>query len=40
MHENARPVQLSIGVNFLGESLIVGRRGMASGIPFAPARTL
>ncbi|MFF4601933.1 DUF1453 domain-containing protein [Streptomyces sp. NPDC001339] len=39
MHENARPIQLSIGVSFLGESLMVGRRGMASGIPFAPART-
>ncbi|MFF7728495.1 DUF1453 domain-containing protein [Streptomyces sp. NPDC008001] len=39
MHENARPIQLSIGVSFLGESLVVGRRGMTSGIPFAPART-
>ncbi|MEU6687261.1 DUF1453 domain-containing protein [Streptomyces sp. NPDC046832] len=39
MHDNARPLQLSIGVSFLGESLMVGRRGMASGIPFAPART-
>ncbi|MFE7314056.1 hypothetical protein ACFU7T_13265 [Streptomyces sp. NPDC057555] len=39
MHQNARPIQLSIGVSFLGESLMVGRRGMASGIPFAPART-
>ncbi|WP_407287275.1 DUF1453 domain-containing protein [Streptomyces sp. BP-8] len=39
MHESARPVQLSVGVSFLGESLMVGRRGMASGIPFAPART-
>uniref|UniRef100_UPI002F91BF0E DUF1453 domain-containing protein n=1 Tax=Streptomyces sp. NBC_01001 TaxID=2903713 RepID=UPI002F91BF0E len=39
MHENARPLQLSIGVSFLGESLMVGRRGMTSGIPFAPART-
>ncbi|MGC0421403.1 DUF1453 domain-containing protein [Embleya sp. AB8] len=38
MHEYARPLQLSIGVNFLGESLVVGLRGMASGIPFAPAR--
>lgn len=39
MHENARPLQLSIGVGFLGESLMVGYRGMASGVPFAPART-
>ncbi|MGW3009950.1 DUF1453 domain-containing protein [Streptomyces sp. NPDC001219] len=39
MHANARPLQLSIGVSFLGESLMVGRRGMTSGIPFAPART-
>ncbi|MEV7191098.1 DUF1453 domain-containing protein [Streptomyces sp. NPDC093510] len=38
MHEEARPLQLSIGLSFLGESLIVGRRGMNSGIPFAPAR--
>ncbi|MEV5509633.1 DUF1453 family protein [Streptomyces orinoci] len=38
MHENARPVQLSIGVSFLGESLVVGRRGLATGIPFAPER--
>ncbi|WP_414505081.1 DUF1453 domain-containing protein [Streptomyces sp. NEAU-L66] len=38
MHEHARPVQLSIGVSFLGESLMVGRRAMTSGIPFAPAR--
>ncbi|MGK5637111.1 DUF1453 domain-containing protein [Streptomyces sp. URMC 126] len=39
MHEYARPLQLAIGVSFLGESLVVGRRGMSSGIPFAPART-
>lgn len=38
MHENARPVQLSIGVGFLGEALIVGYRGLASGVPFAPER--
>ncbi|MGW5937943.1 DUF1453 domain-containing protein [Streptomyces celluloflavus] len=37
MHESARPIPLSVGVSFLGESLIVGRRGMLSGIPFAPA---
>ncbi|MGG7569514.1 DUF1453 domain-containing protein [Streptomyces sirii] len=35
MHEKARPIQLSLGVSFLGESLVVHRRGMASGIPFA-----
>ncbi|MCC2274175.1 DUF1453 domain-containing protein [Streptomyces sp. ET3-23] len=38
MHESARPIQLSLGVSFLGESLVVGRRGMTSGIPFAPER--
>ncbi|MEU2853386.1 DUF1453 domain-containing protein [Streptomyces syringium] len=38
MHANARPVQLSIGVGFLGEALAVGFRGLASGIPFAPER--
>ncbi|MFE4970873.1 DUF1453 domain-containing protein [Kitasatospora sp. NPDC056651] len=35
---DARPVQLSIGVGFLGEALVVGRRGLASGTPFAPER--
>ncbi|MFH8349872.1 DUF1453 domain-containing protein [Streptomyces sp. NPDC018045] len=39
MHEDARPLQLAIGVSFLGEALVIGRRGMSSGIPFAPART-
>ncbi|WP_030565513.1 DUF1453 family protein [Streptomyces aureocirculatus] len=39
MHENARPLQLAIGVSFLGEALMIGHRGMTSGIPFAPART-
>ncbi|MBP2401226.1 DUF1453 domain-containing protein [Streptomyces syringium] len=38
MHENARPVQLSTGVGFLGEALVVGYRGLASGLPFAPER--
>ncbi|MFI1972291.1 DUF1453 domain-containing protein [Streptomyces cinnamoneus] len=38
MHEQARPVQLSIGVGFLGEALVIGRRGLVSGIPFAPDR--
>ncbi|GHF25855.1 hypothetical protein GCM10010218_03200 [Streptomyces mashuensis] len=35
MHEGARPVQLSIGVGFLGEALVVGARGLATGVPFA-----
>ncbi|GAB7185561.1 hypothetical protein ATKI12_5392 [Kitasatospora sp. Ki12] len=35
---DARPVQLSIGVGFLGEALVVGLRGLASGVPFAPER--
>ncbi|GAU68861.1 hypothetical protein SSP35_09_01040 [Streptomyces sp. NBRC 110611] len=38
MHENARPVQLAIGVSFLGEALAVGYRGRTSGTPFAPER--
>ncbi|MBT2385507.1 DUF1453 family protein [Streptomyces sp. ISL-11] len=38
MHEDARPVQLTIGVSFLGESLAVGLRGRATGVPFAPER--
>ncbi|WP_316519838.1 DUF1453 domain-containing protein [Kitasatospora brasiliensis] len=35
---DARPVQLSIGVGFLGEALVVGYRGLTSGAPFAPER--
>ncbi|GHG46644.1 DUF1453 domain-containing protein [Streptomyces griseocarneus] len=38
MHPQARPVQLSIGVGFLGEALAVGARGLGSGVPFAPER--
>ncbi|MCP2259320.1 Protein of unknown function (DUF1453) [Streptoalloteichus tenebrarius] len=38
MHEAARPIQLSVGVGFLGESLVMVRKGMATGIPFAPER--
>ncbi|MEU4209361.1 DUF1453 domain-containing protein [Streptomyces sp. NPDC026206] len=38
MREEARPVQLSIGVGFLGEALVIGRRGLVSGVPFAPER--
>ncbi|MGW1176814.1 DUF1453 domain-containing protein [Kitasatospora sp. NPDC002543] len=34
----ARPIQLSMGVGFLGEALAVGLRGLSSGIPFAPER--
>ncbi|OKJ13989.1 hypothetical protein AMK19_11630 [Kitasatospora sp. CB01950] len=33
---DARPLQLSIGIGFLGEALVVGRRGLTSGTPFAP----
>ncbi|MDT0452189.1 DUF1453 domain-containing protein [Streptomyces hesseae] len=36
MHPQARPVQLSIGVGFLGEALAVGARGVMTGVPFAP----
>lgn len=36
MHPQARPVQLSIGVGFLGEALAVGARGLMTGVPFAP----
>ncbi|MFF2142856.1 hypothetical protein [Kitasatospora sp. NPDC058190] len=35
---DARPVQLSIGVGFLGEALVVGCRALSSGTPFAPER--
>lgn len=35
---DARPVQLSIGVGFLGEALVVACRGLLSGTPFAPER--
>ncbi|MFI9201973.1 DUF1453 domain-containing protein [Streptomyces sp. NPDC053048] len=38
MDPQARPVQLSIGVGFLGEALAVGGRGLMSGVPFAPER--
>ncbi|MFE9637046.1 DUF1453 domain-containing protein [Streptomyces sp. NPDC006463] len=36
IHEESRPIHLSIGVSFLGESLLVACRGKAAGIPFAP----
>ncbi|MFJ7248009.1 DUF1453 domain-containing protein [Kitasatospora sp. NPDC098652] len=35
---DARPVQLSIGVGFLGEALVVGCRALTSGTPFAPEK--
>lgn len=38
VHAAARPVTLSIGVSFLGESVAVGLRGLASGLPFAAER--
>ncbi|UNO40612.1 DUF1453 domain-containing protein [Streptomyces sp. MST-110588] len=34
MHDEARPVQLSIGVSFLGEALVIFCRGRRTGIPF------
>ncbi|MEU1673445.1 DUF1453 domain-containing protein [Streptomyces roseifaciens] len=37
--EGARPVQLNIGVSFLGEALVIGARALASGVPFAPERS-
>ena len=38
MRPQARPVQLAIGVSFLGEALAVTRRALALGAPFAPER--
>ncbi|MER5786637.1 DUF1453 domain-containing protein [Streptomyces mobaraensis] len=38
MHPEARPTQLTVGVSFLGESLVLGLRGLRSGIPFAPEK--
>ncbi|RGD58344.1 DUF1453 domain-containing protein [Kitasatospora xanthocidica] len=35
---DARPIQLSIGVSFLGEALVVGFRALSSGTPFAPEK--
>jgi hypothetical protein len=36
VHEDARPVTLSIGVGLLGEAAAVGLRAMTTGVPFSP----
>ncbi|WP_030019205.1 hypothetical protein [Streptomyces monomycini] len=36
MHPYARPTQLTIGVSFLGESLLIYYRARKTGTPFAP----
>ncbi|MFD9219270.1 DUF1453 domain-containing protein [Streptomyces sp. NPDC060064] len=38
MQAEARPINLSIGVGFLGEALVVGARGLSTGVPFAPEK--
>ncbi|WP_344325817.1 DUF1453 domain-containing protein [Kitasatospora putterlickiae] len=38
MHPEARPINLSIGVGFLGEALVIGYRGLRNGTPFAPEK--
>ncbi|WP_327035683.1 DUF1453 domain-containing protein [Micromonospora ureilytica] len=38
MQPGARPIQLSIGVSFIGEALAVTRQGLALRVPFAPER--
>lgn len=38
MHEQARPMQLSIGVGLAGEALVVALRARGAGVPFAPDR--
>ncbi|MER7005489.1 hypothetical protein ABT297_20925 [Dactylosporangium sp. NPDC000555] len=38
MHAEARPIQLSIGISFIGEALAVTRRGLVLNVPFAPER--
>lgn len=35
MHEDARPMTLSIGVSLLGEAVAVGLRAMVTGVPFS-----
>ncbi|HEY1175351.1 MAG TPA: DUF1453 domain-containing protein [Phytomonospora sp.] len=38
MHAEARQMTLSIGVGLLGEMIVVGLRGLRSGVPFAPEK--
>ncbi|MBO2445500.1 hypothetical protein J4573_00190 [Actinomadura barringtoniae] len=38
MHEDTRPIMLSIGLGMLGETLTLGARALASGHSFAPAK--
>ncbi|MBD0676969.1 DUF1453 domain-containing protein [Streptomyces sp. CBMA156] len=38
MHEDARPMNLSIGIGFLGEALVIGYRGLLKGGNFAPEK--
>lgn len=38
MQPTARPIQLSIGISFIGEAVAVTRQGLSLGVPFAPAR--
>ncbi|MFI5592876.1 DUF1453 domain-containing protein [Amycolatopsis sp. NPDC051758] len=38
MHEEARPMTLSIGVSLLGETLVVARRAKGTGLPYAPPK--
>ncbi|MEU8639849.1 hypothetical protein AB0C38_47295 [Amycolatopsis sp. NPDC048633] len=38
MHEEARPMTLSIGVSLLGEALVVARRAKGTGLPYAPPK--
>ncbi|UNT00768.1 DUF1453 domain-containing protein [Streptomyces tubbatahanensis] len=37
MHEETRPVMLSIGLGMLGEAVTLGARALATGLPFAPS---
>ncbi|MEU5835934.1 DUF1453 domain-containing protein [Streptomyces diacarni] len=36
MHEETRPVMLSIGLGMLGEAVTLGARALATGLPFSP----
>ncbi|WP_158884599.1 DUF1453 domain-containing protein [Amycolatopsis anabasis] len=40
MHADARPMPLSIGVSLLGEALVIGKRALDSGVPFAPSERI